>query len=445
MSARVSRLRSPTEDARAAFLERLNQFVYPRALRQYQRAIWSSGQFVLQDSRGRGVLCDATFYFQSKMFAWRFSIYGGVVWLISSDTSRGYSIDAIYESATNTIFIKQDGNEELALMMTAYFEKNLTPVGTAQTLLVAGHTNFAHFMWKELPALLALEGQPSQIGGVLAMFEPILPLRQLVHLPVELTVRQINPAYLDYPHASLHSGVLFSVGSTLVNKATQNRVISSCRDYAGAPPQPAAGAKRIWLSLRLLYRHPINQLEAFRAFLSHLAETNGRYEVLLDGYSLPHDLTQPGRHDIAQETRYNEAVVALAQTLVQSIQSPNLKIIDLTQLTLPAAIAWTPSVDVYVCHHGTQQHKIGWLSSAPGLIHVSLHFLADHPAGWVADQAEGAALPRYLPPEYVEDCDSDNSRQHNPFFADYRFADPHRAGVAMAETVLDMLKNAANS
>jgi hypothetical protein len=440
MTARVVRMRAGGDDVHLALLEALNQFDYPRCLRQYQREIWSSGQFSIKDQRsGAGLVCDATLYLQNKTFAWRFPTPRGAVWLISSGISSGYSIDALYESVSNTVYLAPDGNEALTTMMAPYLEKNLAPFGPVRTHLVAGHANFAHFIWNELPALLALEGQPSRIDAVWAMFEPILPLRQLVQFPADVALRQINPAYLGYPHASLHTGVLFSVGSTLVTKATQSRVITSCLNYAGTPPPAEEGAKRIWLSLRLLYRHPINQLEAFRSFLSCLAGSSGRYEILLDGYSLPHDLTQPGRHDVARENSYNEAVAELARALTESVQSHNLKIIDLTRLNLPTVIAWTPSVDVYVCHHGTQQHKIGWLSSAPGLIHVSLYFLADRPEGWVAGQAEGSALPRYLPAQYVEDCGSDNPRQHNPFFADYRFSDPHGAGVAMAAAVLDML------
>jgi hypothetical protein len=126
--------------------------------------------------------------------------------------------------------------------------------------------------------------------------------------------------------------------------------------------------------------------------------------------------------------------MALARALVQRcgsrIDGPSL--IDLTGCSLAEGIAHAGYAQFYICHHGTQQHKIGWLYPTPGLVHTNPSITATQPAGWVADQSEIAVAPAYLPIDLVEHADTVTERPGQSYFADYRFKRPAAAAAAMA-------------
>jgi hypothetical protein len=61
--------------------------------------------------------------------------------------------------------------------------------------------------------------------------------------------------------------------------------------------------------------------------------------------------------------------------------------------------------NVYFCHHGTVQHKIGWFTPVPGVVHCNRAMLAATPAVWVAAQSEIAVPPLYLSPDIIGDAD----------------------------------------
>jgi len=232
---------------------------------------------------------------------------------------------------------------------------------------------------------------------------------------------------------------LFAAGASLVTAAAQARVIGQCRARAADVPSRQHDVRRVWISLRRLYRCAVNELEVFQELIARLGTAARRYEIILDGYSLPHDLLAPGRYDIAWQREQSDLVGRGAATLINSNRSQNVAIIDLTGADLPTAIAWAATADAYICHHGTQQHKIGWLTPIPGLIHVNPHILASQPWGWTADQAEGAAMPAYVPAALIADCDSGNERQDNPFFRDYAFKDVGQTAQFMHDFLAEML------
>lgn len=47
--------------------------------------------------------------------------------------------------------------------------------------------------------------------------------------------------------------------------------------------------------------------------------------------------------------------------------------------TLAESVLWANHVDLYFCHHGTTQHKVGWLANKPGVVHSNQGVLS-HPA-----------------------------------------------------------------
>jgi hypothetical protein len=60
-------------------------------------------------------------------------------------------------------------------------------------------------------------------------------------------------------------------------------VVTRCRVASQPLPATRPDAIRIWLSLRQMYRHPVNQIETFAAFLHVLRGCERPVEILFDG------------------------------------------------------------------------------------------------------------------------------------------------------------------
>lgn len=54
------------------------------------------------------------------------------------------------------------------------------------------------------------------------------------------------------------------------------------------------------------------------------------------------------------------------------------------------------------------QHKLGWFSDVPGLVHCNRDILEILPAHWVQQQSEVAALPTYLPIDLIAEAVQDH-------------------------------------
>jgi hypothetical protein len=378
-------------DSRTRFFDDLNGFVAGRQLRRYQRDIYISGAFVLDDlASGQKIAGDTTLLAPHKTFAWRFRFPTREFWLTSSGPNHGYAISAIVNPQSGLIVLAPGADPEIAVGFGNFVAAHdIAEQEQKVTALLAGHQNFAHFIWNEMPALLELESYEPALLSVFTSYEPILPLSQMIRWPAGVPVRHMALPDRITPHA----GILFAAGSSLVTAATQARVVGLCSARAADVAARPHDARRVWISLRRLYRCAVNELAVFQALIARLGAEACRYEIVLDGYSLPHDLLLPGRYNVEWQREQSDLVGRGAAALINSNRSQNVSIIDLTGADLPTAIAWAATADAYICHHGTQQHKIGWLTSIPGLIHVNPHILASQPWGWTADQAAGAAMP----------------------------------------------------
>ena len=427
------------DDPHLALFDRLNAFTRGRQLRRYQRDIWLSGRFTIELPGNREPRqADGTLLAEVKAYAWRFPGAEGPLWLTSTGPNLGYAISAIINPKDKTIILAPEGDVEI----TALFARAITGIPSiagnpSEAILLAGHENFAHFIWNELPALLELESLDAKISAVHTTFEPILPLGRLTRLPSSLTPRPSILARGWMDPVLVQPGVLFSAGSTLVTRQTQNRALERCRSETGPIPLKTAGTKRIWISLRRLYRTASNELDVFTRLLEMLGRAERKFEILLDGYSLPQDLSFSGRYNIPWQEAQNRLVTDFAAMLIAAAGHTKLTIHDLTRCNLATALAWAATADAYICHHGTQQHKIGWLNAVPGLVHVNRHILATHPGRWTAQQAEGAIPPDYMPEEMIGYTRSDNARQDMPYFQDYCFTDPQKAADIMFAFLLE--------
>ena len=128
--------------------------------------------------------------------------------------------------------------------------------------------------------------------------------------------------------------------------------------------------------------------------------------VLIDGFSLPDDIGIRGRYDEPALRARNASVCDQAARLLAAAETRgwrNLTLHDLTACNTPLSMSLAGRATFYLCHKGTQQHKIAWLYDVPGLIHGSEAVLANLSVWWTAEMALSPFLPKLVPAETIVD------------------------------------------
>jgi hypothetical protein len=409
----------------------LDQYVFDRRLRTYQAELARGRPLVFPDPwTGLPVECCGTVLNAAKSFSYRFLGSDGEFWLLTADISSGYSLAGLYLEQER-VFIRLSDllSEQSIERHVDAIERSIRPepVASRANRMVLGHPNFAHFVWNELAAAIALEGCEVAVGRVTTVHEPILPLNLLVDWLKGEPPEVLSTSELHVNELYCHDAVLFAPGSQLIDISTKKRVVDRCLEHRPPPCDavPGHGTFNLWISLRLLYRRALNDGEFVLNLIIAQLTKHAQMTVMLDGYSLPDDVATPFRYYADDQRKEAERVRALAARLISQVpEHLAARVYDLTGMTVPTAIAAASLADFYICHHGTQQHKIGWLNATPGLIHANVEVLESGPAGWVQSQSEGSIAPIYVPTEMVRnDNDPQNSRAENPYFGDYTFVD----------------------
>jgi hypothetical protein len=80
--------------------------------------------------------------------------------------------------------------------------------------------------------------------------------------------------------------------------------------------------------------------------------------------------------------------------------------------SLYESIIWANSIDLYLAHHGTIQHKVGWLANKPGVVHSNTKVLkSSH--HYIENAREKGIKPIYIHPRFVQDIQLNISGPHN--------------------------------
>ena len=102
-------------------------------------------------------------------------------------------------------------------------------------------------------------------------------------------------------------------------------------------------------------------------------------------------------------------------------------------LSLLESIDLSALAQFYFCHHGTVQHKIGWIAGCPGVVHSNRRVLEQSPGAWVEAQAPGTPRPIYIPADYVRDAPP------IPGGADGQASDPSNYRIVDVPGVVDFV------
>lgn len=299
--------------------------------------------------------------------------------------------------------------KELANVLAAYLRaravRAAAPIGerTKFTLYMPPTNNFAHHHWnfqtglerairlRRVDALAAVRYSGTEFfGSVQDLFPELHDVR--IERPRRENV--VDPA--ETPSGGLP---LPSAGFYIPRSLT-DRIVSYMR---GRPrprmdvteprdiPRPA-GAPLLWLALRVRGRAWVEQEAGFIEIINRIGEAHSDAMFLLDGFSFP-----VGEDSSSQD--WTEAV-ALLHGLAERIRTASHypdRVLNLVGNTMRESVLWAAEVSLYLAPYGTTQHKVGWFSSAPGLVYAPPVFterqLLQSP-GFAA--AEISTLPRIV-------------------------------------------------
>jgi hypothetical protein len=353
--------------------------------------------------------------------------------LISDLAARGYPIAAVYDEAHATLLHSSSSADADLKGFLGRRIQDIRAVASGdaaavvlkpKVVLVSGFSNYAHLMWNELPALLDIENWAStKVDDIAVIFEPFGPFETTVHWPGTTRIHKTSDAEVG-GDARFQDALLFTPGSTVVTMETRLRLRQVCRSYKRVWEKEDRGAFTVWISLRRMYRCATNLLALLAAVIRRLEDAELAVDIVLDGFSLPYDLAVEPRYATEYLEGHQKMVETQARDFISEITPicRHVRILDTTDASLPAAITFASQADFYICHHGTQQHKIGWLHDVPGLIHGNLAVTARSPRGsWAQEQCDSPIQPEYIPAEFIGDAVTDNERQDMPEFRDYEF------------------------
>lgn len=183
-------------------------------------------------------------------------------------------------------------------------------------------------------------------------------------------IRHVRQADLS---AAMEGCEAFKIGSNVMSAGLRNRLLRLAN--AAHPRQLPAAVDHypiVAFSVRVQGRRCLNLAEVIQQIVDHLLIKHPRLGVILDGWSFPETALAAGSNIITSmsDRHLNNMRQEAKQVEMICANIPSETVIQiLTGMPLLQAISALQSVDAYVAHVGTPQHKIGWFTNARGVVH----------------------------------------------------------------------------
>lgn len=375
--------------------------------KKYQEEILSSGTF--------SVLCPISRELIHPAYNFHASLANGVIYilegvermaLISSALELGSPIvAAMTKSITHTsseeagAFFK-DMNSYEKLMgfaraaLTELSKSTPRIDSNLQPKLFCGDRNFAHFLWNELPTLdsCIFDQQNIEIGII---YDPFNLCKK--H-PYSSKLVQIESREMFHGWSA---NLVFRGTSILVPDKVRLRLLQTIIN------ERKPKKHRIYISIRPNYlrRSLVNQVDFIRSLIGAFREKHGDMEFVLDGFSMPDDMNRSPYPDTLRNFFFNrvESSNSAIRDIVQAIPGIDKNAINITGMNLTDALETISTCSYYICHAGTQQHKIAWLFPRNGFVHSNRTRISDFYVKYDNSGTECSITPSTPDPQFIED------------------------------------------
>ena len=430
-----------------------NAWSAPRRLRCYQGLILDEARLTLVSPlTGRRVCAGNSRLLGNGDIAYGFGELTGWA-VIASGIKSGFPLQSLVV-ARGAELVEIDAHAATSCtpvrsrILFHHWADLIAPTAGAHSItaeLVIGHTNFAHHLWNELPALDEwLSTRPLHSVRrlvVRALLEPLGPLQDLLTALGPATILR-EPANRTKQSPRL----LTRIGSTCIRTRTRHHVLAFLRQIGGDALSAVEAALEgsgpiFWLSVRPIAdgRSCVNQEQFLATLIIHLRTQYPDCAMLLDGFSLQTNCLGMPVFESLLPT-FNRRMIESQHIIDLVIEAAAAGLgcaaadtaISLSGLSLGEALNLAERADYYVCHAGTIQHKLGWVHNTPGFIHSCKAGISLAAQRWYADQLEDGIRPNVLDSDNVIDIDPAPGDPVATRNVDYRIRD---IGAAVAQVL----------
>lgn len=369
------------------------------------------------------ICVDSYFDFYLKYTFYRFDDAGSIFYVIIGDVWQ--ELLAVYIPDKNIyIPLRQINNEfpKFIRRFDIYVLDNYSLIVDRLKLknydlvLLLKSRHFAHHIWNELTFISELIDKKilNNISYIILLEEP---LGKLEHIFTEIDETKIIRYHRLRPKSNIAFNehlrrkrlLLCPVSGFYIKEKLSIQILKNSKNYiSNNCVQEIEDVKRrfkniVWLSFRLGARTITNMVYFYSELIQKIKECDNDTFFIVDGFSYPYSpLKRVNRsHKITVEDEMRE-FSKISDLFVEL----NLPFKVLIGKTISLSLSWADVTTFYVCHHGTLQHKLGWFTNVPGIIHSNTAILtsnySDLPGNW---ERENISKPLYINPEHVTDVD----------------------------------------
>lgn len=449
-----------------ASVNELNEWVGNRAIRRHQLATCLGSRIAICCPVSGARLDAYELFLDHKLTIYiKFSGIAGDIVLFSKNLGNGFPLDnflflanneckefSIKSREKNSFFLKEEHEKTDAYELGCSILGNLITSESSnnQRIIAFNSPNFAHVYWNLLPALYELPlftGSTENNYYLISPYTPLGDLSQIFSVG-GLAIRHLHPKQLftkDVRFIKIRYGA--NLGATYVPISLTKTLLDNFKlklndESKHRLAKIDANKKPVfWVSIQQLRRCLLNQREFIVAVLKFFFESFPKGLVIIDGFSMPLDNSlNRWSERVIELDREIEIIVTHLKKQVSNIDVAD-QIININGLPVTDAIAIAAFADFYLCHSGTQQHKIAWFYNVNGIIHSPLpENLTLTTSRWHGDQTQIAKSPKHIPAKWITPSDQNPEHVKNRN-RDYSIAHPKIA----AKWVIDQLKAFLNN
>jgi len=413
----------------------LNQFRFGKHILDYQYQILQTGVFrVISPYSGRKLKLKGNFLWKTHKIYYWFAENSHTVFLVTDDIGWGWPIRFLIFPKEEKVYAMDNDSDVQYVERNDLLRKAKAFRNTCQPRIrinkirvLLGHPNFAHYLWNEVSALNFLLNNDDLLSDIfkyelLNLFQPLGSVEKLVnHDTLEkafssiITVHQMNDINSQY------AGTILRIGARFITNKLKENLRKQVKDQYGERPKQFSqnNCPVFWISIKDVVSNRIclNQLEFLNRLIVKTAAVYPGCKFILDSFSLPVDFNKNPMYEYYRE-QFNllkDSGEKERQTLIDRCVTENASLRDKFILTdsysIFSSLYYGQFADFYVCHAGTLQHKIGWLHSVPGIIHLPQAYPGH--AKWYISQTEKSADVFLLPDEFIEEQSLSNKIPRN--------------------------------
>ena len=262
--------------------------------------------------------------------------------------------------------------------------------------------NPAHHIWNFFPGLDRIEiaGHSKKISKVIYGGSEFYGPLSGIFPEFSDVISHGNRSSIIDPHPFSHQNLVLTVGGYYISNRLKERLRKASANLCHntrSPNKIDDLAKNsfpvVWLGMRKGDKSWINQKSGLSRILNAILDNYQNALFVIDGFLVPNGIDEVSH----KWSSIKDELHKLAEEVRSECTSPD-RVINLVGKTLGEGVLWAEKTDVYFSPVGSTQHRIGWLSSARGLVYSAPRGDRELkedllPGAW---ESEGAKKPEYI-------------------------------------------------